>query len=110
MNSTSTLQVLCNTFSDGGSRLTPHASLLAPGSRLLRFPILFPLAHAPEEEPEENRAASVYSRRVTQLIGQSRIIRRVDAHVLSHQQIRHGHRHQRALNDPSSKTRRPGTL
>src|SRR5258706_7182224 len=94
------------------SRITQYAIhstlhvLVAPksakgGSCFLVSP---PPAHAPEKEAKKKRPASIHAGGIAQFIGNPGVVRGVDIDIPSEKQIRHGHRHQRALHHAASKS------
>ena len=65
-----------------------------------------PFFYAEENNSKKKRAAAVDSDSVSELVGASRVEGRVNRHVAPEEQGRHRARHQRAVNDAASESRR----
>src|SRR5690242_7352244 len=65
--------------------------------RLQRF---FQPPPPPKRISKENRSARVHPRGIAELISAPCVVLGINFHIPSHQQARHGHRHQRSLQHP----------
>jgi hypothetical protein len=74
-----------------------------------RLDSLAPAVDPPEEEAEENRAASVHPDGVAKLVGAAGIHRRVDGHIVPDKKIRQRAGHQCAMHHSAGEPGRTGT-
>src|SRR5437870_13851309 len=66
-----------------------------------------PPVYAPEEQTEENSAASVDAGSVAEFISQTCVVLGIDRHIIAHDQIGQGHRHERSLHKAAAE---PGRM
>ena len=68
------------------------------GARLIPPPV-----ESPEKEAEDYCAATIYAAGITQFVTQPGVVLGVDCHVAPEEQIRHRHRHERAMQNTTAK-------
>src|SRR5881275_2515951 len=65
-----------------------------------------PLGEPPKHETEKERSAEIHTGGIAKLVSNSRVVHRINRDVMTDEQVRHGHRHERPLKHAAAKSRR----